>query len=284
MSERILLAGCGDLGRRVAERLLARGDEVFALRRRPPENGGGDIRWVRGDLGRPEGLAALPQGVTRLVYLPTPDARDEAAYRTVFVDGLRYLFEALDGSALRRVLYVSSSAVYGDHGGAWVDEDTPAVPPGFNGRVLLEAEQWLLRQAASMRVSPVVLRLAGLYGPGRLQLLERLRAGAARVPRAGPHWANRIHVDDAAAAIAHLLGVADPEPLYLGVDDTPLPIDVLYDHLASLLGVAPPQAGQAPAGVGSKRLSNARLRASGFVPRWPDAREGYAMLPGVAAT
>lgn len=284
MSERILLAGCGDLGRRVAERLRARGDEVFALRRRPPDDGGGDIRWVRGDLGRPEGLAGLPQGVTRLVYLPTPDARDEAAYRTVFIDGLRHLFDALDGAALRRVLFVSSSAVYGEHAGAWVNEDTPVAPPGFNGRVLLEAEQWLLQQTASVQVSPVVLRLAGLYGPGRLQLLERLRAGLARVPREVPHWANRIHVDDAAAAIAHLLDVPDAKPLYLGADDTPLPLDVLYDHLAGLLGVAPPQAGQAPAGVGSKRLSNARLRASGFVPRWPDAREGYAMLPGAATT
>lgn len=283
MSERILLAGCGDLGRRVAERLLARGDEVFALRRRPPGGGAENIRWVCGDLGRPDGLAGLPSGVTQLVYLPTPDTRDEAAYRTVFVDGLRHLFDALDGSALRRVLFVSSSAVYGEHGGDWVDEDTPVAPPGFNGRVLFEAEQCLLRQAASTPMSPVVLRLAGLYGPGRLQLIERLRAGQAKVPRDTPHWANRIHVDDAAAAIAHLLDLPDAQSLYLGVDDTPLPLDVLYDHLAGLLGVAPPQAGPAPAGVGSKRLCNARLCASGFVPRWPDAREGYATLLDVPA-
>jgi nucleoside-diphosphate-sugar epimerase len=280
MSERILLAGCGDLGRRVAERLLARGDEVFALRRQPPDDGNEGIRWVRGDLGRPGGLAGLPQGVIRLVYLPTPDARDEAAYRRIFVDGLRHLLDVLDGSALRRVLFVSSSAVYGEHDGDWVDEDTPVAPPGFNGRVLFEAEQWLLQQAAAMQVSPVVLRLAGLYGPGRLQLIERLRAGLAKVPREVPHWANRIHVDDAAAAIAHLLDLPDVQPLYLGVDDTPLPLDVLYDHLAGLLGVSMPLTGPAPAGVGSKRLSNARLRASGFAPQWPDARVGYAALLG----
>jgi len=283
MSERILLAGCGNLGRRVAERLLARGDEVFALRRHPPDGAGGGIRWIRGELGRPDGLAGLPRGVTRLVYLPAPGARDEAAYRTVFVDGMRHLFDALDAAALRRVLFVSSSAVYGEHAGAWVDEDTPVAPPGFNGRVLLEAERGLLDRAASMRVSPVVLRLAGLYGPGRLQLIERLRAGRVQVPRDAAHWANRIHVDDAAAAIVHLLDVPDAQPLYLGMDDTPLPLDVLYDHLARLLDVAPPPAGPAPVGVGSKRLRNARLRASGFVPRWPDAREGYAALLGEPA-
>jgi nucleoside-diphosphate-sugar epimerase len=276
MSERILLAGCGDLGQRVARRLLARGDEVFALRRRPPENEGGGIHWLHGDLADPAGLRGLPHGVTRLVYLPAPSARDEAAYRAVFLGGLRRLLDALDGAALRRVLFVSSSAVYGEHGGAWVDEDTPADPPGFNGRVLLEAEHWLARQAPS-----VTLRLAGLYGPGRSQLLDRLRAGQVRVPRAKPHWANRIHVDDAAAAIVHLLALSGARPLYLGVDDTPLPLDALYDHLSALLRTALPAEGAAPAGVGSKRLSNARLRASGFVPRWADARDGYAALLAV---
>jgi nucleoside-diphosphate-sugar epimerase len=279
MSERILLAGCGDLGQRVAQRLLARGDEVFALRRRPPENDGGGIRWLRGDLADPAGLRGLPRGVDRLVYLPAPSARDEATYRAVFLGGLRHLLDALDGSALRRVLFISSSAVYGEHGGAWVDEDTPPAPPGFNGRVLLEAEHRLAGQAPA-----VVLRLAGLYGPGRMQLLERLRAGQVRVPRAASHWANRIHVDDAAAAAVHLLGLPEAQPVYLGVDDTPLPLDALYDHLAALLGALPPPEGPAPPGVGSKRLCNARLRASGFVPCWPDARDGYAAWLGGQAT
>ena len=209
-----------------------------------------------------------------MVYLATPDRREEAAYRATFVDGLRHLLDALGYASLRRVLLVSSSAVYGEHGGDWVDETTPPAPAGFNGALLLEAEQWL----ADQPIPSIVLRLAGLYGSGRLQLLERLRTGGVRVPRAQPHWANRIHADDAAAAIVHLLQLADPLPLYLGVDSMPLPLDVLYDHLASLIGVSPPADGPPPAGIGSKRLSNARLRASGFVAQWPDARAGYASL------
>jgi nucleoside-diphosphate-sugar epimerase len=169
---------------------------------------------------------------------------------------------------------VSSSAVYGEHHGDWVDEDTPTSPQGFNGELLLQAEHWL----STLHVPAVVLRLAGLYGPGRLQLIERLRAGHATVQRSGVHWANRMHSDDAAAAIVHLLGLPEPRPLYLGVDDTPLPLDTLYDHLATLIGAPRPPEGPAPADVGSKRLSNARLRASGFVPAWPDARDGYAAL------
>jgi nucleoside-diphosphate-sugar epimerase len=274
VSERILLAGCGDLGERVAQRLRARGDEVWALRRQPPARGGHGIHWLRGDLTDPASLRELPAGITQLVYLPAPATRDKAAYRAIFVDGLRHLLDALDRRKLARVLFVSSSAVYGEHDGDWVDEATPADPPGFNGAVLLEAEQWLAEQS----LPSTVLRLAGLYGPGRLQLIERLRAGQSRVPRETPHWANRIHVDDAAAAVAHLLQLKSPQPVYIGVDDTPMPLDELYDFLAALIDAPLPAEGAAPAGVGSKRLRNARLRASGWAPQWPDAREGYAAL------
>ncbi|MGF6712032.1 nucleoside-diphosphate-sugar epimerase [Luteibacter sp. W1I16] len=269
--ETVLVAGAGDVGTRLARRLATEGRRVFALRR--GEAAGGDgIAWLRGDLTRPETLSGLP-GVDALVFAPTPDAREEAAYRAVFLDGLRHVIEALP-DAPRRTVFVSSSAVYGDHGGGWIDEDTPPSPPGFNGRVLLEAEAWLAAQA----VGGVSLRLAGLYGPGRTQLFDRLRDGKAAVPRGRHVYANRIHVDDAAAAIACLLDAAAPEPVYIGVDDTPLPIDELYDHLARLIGAPMPPDGPAPAGVGNKRLSNARLRATGFRCAWPDARDGYAAL------
>lgn len=273
MSERVLLTGCGDLGVRVARRLRARGDEVFALRRRPPRGDGDGIAWLAGDLSRDDGLPSMPAGITQLVHLPTPGAREEAAYRAVFVDGLRRAVDAA-GPALRRALFVSSSAVYGDHDGGWVDEDTPPDPPGFNGAVLRQAERWL----AAQPLDTVSVRLAGLYGPGRLQLIERLRAGRAPVPRDRTHWANRLHVDDAAGAVAHLLALPAPQPLYVVCDDTPLPLDALYERLAELAGAPRPATGPAPAGIGSKRLSNARLRASGWTPRWPDARDGYAAL------
>jgi nucleoside-diphosphate-sugar epimerase len=274
MSERVLLAGCGDVGMRVAQRLVARGDEVWALRRTTRARGDDGIRWLSADLTRPESLHELPEGMSQLVYLPTPDRRDRAAYQETFVDGLRNLLASPACISLRRALLVSSSAVYGDHHGGWVDESTPAAPAGFNGEILLDAERVL----ADARCTSIVLRLAGLYGPGRTSLLERLRAGQVRAPRSSRHWANRIHVDDAAAAIVHLLQLADPLPMYLGVDNTPLPLDTLYDHLAGLMGTPLADDGPSPMGIGSKRLSNQRLRDSGFALTWPDARSGYEAL------
>ena len=280
MSERVLLIGCGDLGQRAAQRFLARGDAVHALRRNPPATEAGGIQWLQGDITRPETLGNLPQGVTRLVHLPSPGARDPQAYRGVFVDGLANVLKALDQSALKRIVFVSSSAVYGEHHGEWVDESTPPAPQGFNGQVLLEAEAAL----AAQPVSSTALRLAGLYGPGRLQLIERLRSGAAGAPVQPEHWANRIHIDDAAAAVVHLALLPEVAPVYIGCDDTPLPLHVLYAELAALIGAPAPREAPAPVNVGSKKLSNARLRASGLTLQWPDSRKGYAALVAGSGT
>jgi nucleoside-diphosphate-sugar epimerase len=269
---RVLLAGAGDLCLRAGRLLAQRGDEIWALRRRPPADDSAGLRWLAGDLTQK--LHGLPPGITHVVYAPAPDLRDAQAYRAVFELGPRNLLAALDCAALQRLVFISSSAVYGDHGGAWVDEDTPACPAGFNGSILLEAEGWL-RDRLDCATS---LRLAGLYGPGRLALLRRIASGSARVPRGTGHWANRIHIEDAARAVVHVLDLPQARDCYIGTDDTPQLIEDLYDALAQMLGAPSPPAGPLPAGMGSKRLSNTRLRASGFVPAWPDAIQGYQGL------
>ncbi|CAB3650887.1 NAD-dependent epimerase/dehydratase family protein [Achromobacter dolens] len=274
MAERVLFIGCGDLGQRAARRLLARGDTVYALRRHPPADDASGIRWLAGDISQPDSLPALPAGITRVIHVATAGARDPAAYRAVFVDGLNHVLDALDTRQVERVVFVSSSAVYGEHRGDWVDEDTPPAPQGFNGRILLEAEAALAARA----IPHTTLRFAGLYGPGRLQLIERLRTGKASAPLEPPHWANRIHIDDAAAAIAHVALLPDALPVYIGCDDTPLPLHELYAELARMIGAPAPGDGPAPNGVGSKKLNNARLRASGLALQWPDSRAGYAAL------
>ena len=280
-AKRVLIAGCGDLGLRVA-RLLAlesASNQSWGLRRNPILESTSDLpgfSWMAADLAQPDTLRDLPKDITHVLYTAAPKARTEADYRAVYRDGLEHLLQAVTSPALQRVLFVSSTAVYGDHGAQWIDEDTPTAPKSFNGRVLLETEQWLHSQSAQFET--LSLRLSGIYGPGRSYLLDRLRAGQATAPAAESHWVNRIHIEDAAAAVLHLLNLPNPQPVYLVTDSTPLPMRVLYDALAKLVGGPVPLEGAAPASVGSKRLSNARLRDSGFNFKWPDSREGHAAL------
>lgn len=269
----IVVAGAGDLGGRLAGLRAGLGDEVVAVRRReavaPP-----GVRPLRADLATGAGLARLPPRADAVVFCAAPDRRDEAAYRTLFVDGLRRL---LDACAALRVLLVSSTAVYGGRAGEWVDEDTPAQPPAFNGRLLLEAECTLAGHAGG-----VVLRLSGLYGPGRSAMLRKARSGQAGAPR----WTNRIHVDDAAAALSRLLDLRDPRPLYLGSDDEPVREHDLLAWLRAQEGLPaiPPETAGARADAVAvvqdpgRRIRNARLREAGWVPAYPDFRAGYRPL------
>jgi len=280
-TKRILIAGCGDLGLRVAQLLAIENSTnlSWGLRRQPNLDSTHDIpsfTWIAADLTQPDTLRDLPKDITHVLYTAAPNARTEADYRAVYREGLERLVLAVAAPSLQRVLFVSSTAVYGAHGAQWIDEDTPTAPKSFNGRVLLETEQWLYKQ--NTQFETLSLRLSGIYGPGRSYLLERLRTGQATAPMTESHWVNRIHIEDAAAAVVHLMNLPNPKPIYLVTDSTPLPMRVLYDALAKLVGGPTPPAGDAPASIGSKRLSNARLRDSGFTLKWPDSREGHAAL------
>lgn len=268
-----LIAGCGDVGTRAGLLLASTGWRVVGLRRSaslPPP-----IETFRADLGDAASLAGLGGlAVDALVYLPTPDERTPAGYRGVYRDGLAHVLAALK-TPPRRVVWVGSTAVHGDSGAGWQDEDTPPAPEAWNGQLLLEAEHWI---AGNVRAA-VVLRLAGLYGPGREWMIRRARAGEPCRSNP-PHWTNRIHVDDAAAAIAHLLALDHPAPLYLGVDEEPATDCTVLQHLAGRLGIPTGGYADEPGALAAsgKRLSSARLRASGFRFRYPSFREGYDAL------
>ena len=263
---RVLVAGCGDVGARLAERLRAAGVAVAALSRsglRVPVG----VPWLQGDLTEPASLQVLAAEppFDAVAYLPTPAARTEEAYRAVFVDGLDNLLEALP-RAPESLLYVSSTAVYGEDDGSWVDERTPPRPRGFNGRILLEGE----RLAQARVPAAVVLRPAGLYGPGRMRLPKPPASGDPAAPR----WGNRLHVEDAAAALVHVLSLVAPERCYVVADDRPLRDDALRTWLHAAADRRPDALAQAPDGAAcsGRRVRNARLRASGWEPQYPDAR------------
>lgn len=269
------IAGCGDLGLTTAGLLLEAGHRVVGLRRRlPVQEGPPGLAWAAADLTRPETLAAIGGCPDQVFYVAAASDRAEAAYRATYVEGLQNLGALVDarGAGATRLVFVSSSAVYGDAAGGWVDEATPCRPEGFRGEVMLEAEAAAQDWPGPSRVA----RLTGLYGPGRTALLRRVRQGGPCRP---DQFGNRIHRDDAARMLVHVMDTASNYELFLGVDDAPVAECEVMRWLAGRLGVDEPEAARDgdPAG-GNKRCSNARLRADGFRFEYPTYREGYGAL------
>ena len=269
---RILIAGCGDLGSALGVSLAARGEQVFGLRR-DPSHLPAAITPVAGDLATAGGLRAAPRDVDALVYTAAAGAFEDAAYRRAYVDGVRNVLAVLDRDRLQRIVFVSSTGVYGQDDGAWVDEDSATVPAGFSGRRLLEGEALV----AAAGVSGVSVRFGGIYGPGRGQLIAQVRAGAG-CGDAPVLWTNRIHRDDCVGVLGHLVHLSAPRPVYVGVDCEPAPQCAVMDYLAARLGAPPPPRGGAGTRRrgGNKRCSNRRLLESGYRFIYPSYRDGYA--------
>lgn len=274
MSGRVLIAGCGDLGLSLGLRLAAGGCEVYGLRRRA-EPLPVPLASVRADLTCPGTLGGLPDALERVYYLATPAAFEDEAYRLAYVEGLRNLLAALPEPP-KRLIFVSSTAVYGQLGGEWVDESSPARPRTFSGRRLHEAEELALGSG----VPAVIVRFGGIYGPGRERMLRKVRAGEP-CPADPPLYTNRIHREDCVAALAHLGRESIPPGVYLAVDDEPCSQCELMDWLAGRMGLPAPERVSQPAGGvrgSNKRCRNDKLRATGFEFRYPTYREGYGEM------
>jgi nucleoside-diphosphate-sugar epimerase len=272
----ILMAGCGDLGTEAGLRLAELGHRVVGWRRSPAKLPAA-IEGAAADLGSPH-LPPVPADTTAVVIAVAADSASEEAYRAAYVRGVAHVLDALerDGVAPHRIIFVSSTAVYGDAGGGWVDEATPPNPGGFSGRVLVEAEELLHARLAGTGTTGTALRLGGIYGPGRTRLIDQVKTGAAVIPE-DVRYTNRIHRDDAAAAIVHLATMADsPAPAYVGVDNEAADLGSVLRFLAAELGLSEPPVGDAgPARGGNKRCRNDLLRSTGFTLTFPTFREGY---------
>lgn len=280
----VLIAGCGYVGSALAELLVADRCTVWGLRRDPDGLPSG-VRGVPGDVTDPATLDGITPEPDAIVYAVSPTGRDEEAYRQAYVTGLEHVLRAAgDGSSYRgRLVLVSSTGVYGEANGGWVTEETPPDPADATGATLLEGE----RLAATFGGTGIVLRLGGIYGPGRDRTIRRVRDGDASCPEPD-RYANRIHRLDAAGAARHLLSLPDPHPLYLGVDRDPALLRAVYGWLAERLGVSDPcdpavetdARDPAPSGRRrtNKRCSSDRLVEAGYEFRFPTFREGYANL------
>ncbi len=271
---RVLIAGCGFVGSALAVRLASEGHDVFGLRR-SPEGLPDGVTPVAADLVTGDGMATIPGELDWCVTAISADGRSPSAYEDAYVRALRNLQSHLqiESPTLDRWIFTSSTAVYGQNSGEWVDEAASTEPSGFAGRAVLGGER-IVRESEVPH--PVVVRLGGIYGPGRTRLLDQVRRGEATCPP-DPTYTNRIHRDDAAGILRHVLQLEDPDEVYLGVDTEPAERCEVLTWLADRLGAPPPSTG--PGGTrGNKRASSARIVASGYRFRYPTFREGYAAV------
>ena len=289
---RVTVLGCGYVGLELGRR-LAGDHEVVGVRR---SDAGLDaiseagFEGVRADVTDAASLEAVPDADT-LVFAASSGGRDAAAAREVYVEGLRTAIEAFGRrtDSPDRLVYTSSTGVYGDHGGDWVDETTPVEPTTEKTRVLAEAERVAREEAAEHGITGLVARFAGLYGPGRYRLDRYLDGPVTE------GYLNMVHRDDAAGAVRLLLegtgdaATDDTGGVVLVVDDEPISKHALADWLAERCGVPAPAKRTKAERLAEddlstaarrrieteKRCSNELLRGLGYEFEHPTYREGY---------
>ncbi|PCK06680.1 MAG: hypothetical protein COA42_17150 [Alteromonadaceae bacterium] len=279
--KKYVFIGFGDIARGCAETLVAQGQQVFGIARSDKNAIDGVTLW-RGAVRDAHILKALTEhdfDVAVITLTPDADARDEQGYTDTYVNNVQALIDVWqhdDNPAPKCILFVSSSSVYAQRDGEWVDESSATDPLRYNGKVLVQTEDLLLQSG----LNTSVVRFSGIYGPGRDHLLKQVLKG---IP-GGSGFTNRIHIDDCRGVLLHLMARAEHKALqniYLATDCTPVASRDVREWLAQQLNCdlnAEDTTGGAVkrGGVGSKRCRNIRLLYSGYCFTYPSYQQGYA--------
>jgi nucleoside-diphosphate-sugar epimerase len=279
-----LIIGCGYLGQRVGSLLRGRGEQVFGTVRseaRATQIASLGIQPVIADVLSPRSLRGLP-AAERIFYCVGFDRAAGASMRAVYVDGLMNVLDQLT-RGVSRFVYASSTGVYGQSEGEWVDEETSPAPRHESGRICLEAEERLADWSKRLQSPGAVVRLrfAGLYGPARVVRRALIEQGDP-IPGDPDKMLNLIHIDDAAQAVVAALTAIVPDDVYLISDDRPVTRREYYSLAAQLLGspaprFAPPEGGSSNEArdATSKRVANQRMKARlGLKLIYPDIATG----------
>jgi nucleoside-diphosphate-sugar epimerase len=274
--KKLLIVGFGDIARRVAPRLKAQ-YALHGLTRRDAEDGAG-VHLLRGDLDDPDSLTIVAQDWDAVLHFAPPGDSGEQDLRT------RNLIAVFKAAKIlpRKLLYISTSGVYGDCGGAWVDEERPPRPQSGRGKRRVDAETVLRR----LGVPLVILRVPGIYAADRLPI-ERLKQGTPVLREEDDVYTNHIHADDLAQICASALERAPAGGVYNASDDSEMKMGDWFDFVAERNGLpAPPRIARAEAALRmparllsfmqeSRRLSNRRMKQElGIRLAYPTVRDG----------
>ncbi len=285
MASKIVIVGCGYVGRRVAAAERARGSRVNALARSEDSAqalGALGIEPVRGDLDDPGSLAGLDVAGQGVYYFAPPPASGVRDTR------MSAFLAAVAPRPPRRIVYISTTGVYGDCHGEWVDETRAPNPTAGRARRRLDAEEQLRAFGARSGCEAVILRVPGIYGPDRLPV-ERLRKNLPLLREDEALWSNRVHADDLVAACLAAMERGRAGAVYNVSDGHPSTMTDYFRCVADALGLPrPPEVSRSDADeridagmlsylAESKRIDNRRMREElGVAPRYPTLAEGLA--------
>lgn len=272
---RVLVVGAGYSGRAIARKLVGQGAFVIGTNRSAAKAKDGVRAELYAGDGFGVGLKALLPGITHLVVTVAPDERGDPLLNDLRATGLAQF------PALKHVCYLSTVGVYGDYHGAWVDETAECRLVSRRSRLRLDAETEWQRLADELGARLTILRLAGIYGPGRNAFVSLKNGTAKRIVKVGQVF-NRIHVEDIAGAVS-LLFSTDQAGIFNVSDDKPAPPQDVISFAAALMGVEAPaeisydEAQMTPMGRSfyedCKRISNERLKQAGYQLLYPDYRQ-----------
>ena len=272
---RVALIGCGDIGIALAQGLVLQDYRCLGLRRSPPAGTEG-MQWLAADYTEVSDLQPMIEWKPDyLVITLKPAAYTEAGYQQGYVAGAQAIAKAISGCKLKRVFYVSSTRVYGESDGGWVDETSPLATEGYAALALIAAEQTIAAAADT-----TLIRCAGIYDGAtfyRLRIERGLWSSSQPII-----YTNRIHRADCVGFLGHLIHLEQQgkalQPVYNAADNRPAPRHQLERWLADQLGLIPPNDASVPAHSpeSHKRVSNEALTASGYSLRYTSFEEGYA--------
>jgi nucleoside-diphosphate-sugar epimerase len=282
---RVLIIGCGYVGLPLGLELLRQGHTVFGVRR-SAEGAAAlareGIQPLTADVTRREDLERLGTGWNWIVNTTSSSKGGAAEYQQVYFEGTRNILAWLAASPPKKYVYTGSSSVYGQTDGSHVKESSLAEPGTDTGRILAATEKLLLDAARDQKFPAVLLRVAGIYGPGRGHLFLQYLKNEAQIAGKGERYLNMIHRDDVVASIITALKSGRAGEIYNIVDDEPVPQIHFFRWLSETLGKnMPPFVPESavPAGkrgITHKRILNRKMKMElGCCLRYPTFRQGY---------